>query len=262
MRRAFTIVAGALVMALAVAPGFPARAVQPSPDTAVRTLPPTTITVSAAASLTDVLPVIAKAFSTRYPNITVRFNFGGSNALVEQVRAGAPADVLATASEPVMQRAVNARLVATPWLFARNTMTIAVPPGNPGRVRSLADLARVTTALCAVQVPCGAASRDLLARNGVTVLPVSRELDVRDVLGKVMADQVDAGLVYATDVRAVGRKVQTITIPASANVTTTYPIAVVSASANQVAAQAFVHYVRFTPSAQGILRAWGFGRPW
>ena len=92
--------------------------------------------------------------------------------------------------------------------------------------------------------------------------PVTKELDVRAVLGKVLADQVDAGLVYATDAKSVGKKVTTVSIPTSRNVTTTYPIASVRDSKNAKAAQAFVNYVRFSKSAQGILRAWGFAKPW
>lgn len=223
-----------------------------------------TITVSAAASLTDVFPVIARAFSVRYPGVTVKFNFGGSSALVEQISAGAPVDVLATASEPTMAKAVAAGRASHPLLFAKNTMAIAMPPDNPARIRGIADLARpgVLVAACAVAVPCGTAARDLFAKNGVTVTPVTLELDVRAVLGKVMAGEVDAGVVYVTDVRAVGSRVSAVFIPSDRNATTTYPIATVTGAPNPLAAKAFVDYVRFTPSAQGILRAYGFARPW
>ncbi len=229
----------------------------PKPSTA----PSGTITVSAAASLTDVFPVIAAAFEKAHPQIDVTFNFGSSSALVEQLRAGAPADVLATASQSTMAKALSSRLVSRASPFAGNTMMIATPPGNPAGVRSLTDLSRVSVALCEVAVPCGTAARDLFAKNGITVTPVTRELDVRAVLGKVMADQVDAGIVYVTDVRAAGRKVTGVPIPSSRNVTTTYPIAVVADSRQQAAARAFVDYVRLNPSAQGILRASGFAKP-
>ena len=91
---------------------------------------------------------------------------------------------------------------------------------------------------------------------------MTRELDVRQVLGKVMADEVDAGIVYVTDVRAAGAKVRSVTIAPSNNVTTTYPIATVADARNPVGASAFVSYVRFSTSAQGILRAFGFAKPW
>ena len=260
-------IAGAVALTAVALGGAPAqaRAIQGRAVQAPAAAAPTgVLTVSAAASLTDVFPVIAMAFEKRYPGVTVRFNFGGSPALVEQVNAGAPVDVLATASEPSMAKAVAARTVGKPWLFAKNTLTIAVPPGNPAGIRTLGDLARadVKVAVCAVTVPCGAAARDLLAKNGVTVRPVTQELDVRAVLSKVMADEVDAGIVYATDAWAVGKQVRSLTIPAAANVTTTYPIAAVVDAPNPTAAAAFVTYVRFTPSAQGILRAYGFAKPW
>ena len=261
MRRA--ALAGAALCVVVGTAAAPAVAV-PTVMVTTGAGPTGTITVSAASSLTDVLPVIAAAFEKRYPGTDVRFNFGGSPSLVEQVNAGAPVDVLITASEQTMAKAVAAGSVRRPLLIATNTMAIAVPPGNPAGIRSLADLARpgVTVALCAPAVPCGAAATALLARNNVSVTPATQELDVRAVLGKVMADEVDAGIVYATDVRAVGAQVSSVPIPASGNVTTTYPVARATAAPNAVAAGVFVSYLRFTASAQGILRAYGFGRPW
>lgn len=252
------------VAATALLSAGPAAAASSTrPDPSVARLPATTITVAAAASLTDVFPVIARAFSKRYPNITVTFTFAGSSALVEQLRAGAPVDVIATASEPTMGKAVSAGWASTPVVFARNSMAVALPKGNPGRVRSLASLADpgVTVAVCNAAVPCGAATADLLARNGLTVNPVTKELDVRAVLAKVEADEVDAGIVYVTDIRAAGARISSLLIPAGRNVTTAYPIARVSYSTKQAAADAFIQYVRSSPSAQGILRAWGFAKP-
>lgn len=241
----------------------PARA-DNRPNPYVQSIPTTTITVSAAASLTDVLPVIAEAFTRRYPQLSVTFNFGSSNSLVEQVRAGAPVDVLATADEASMWRATNANLTGPPILFARNTMAIATPKGNPAGIGDLADLQKpaVTVAVCAPQVPCGRLAAELFAKNSLTVAPVTKEIDVRSVLGKVIADQVDAGIVYATDVKAFPDDVTGIAIPAARNVLTNYPIATVAESKNPRAAKAFVDYVRYSSSAQRILRAWGFSKPW
>lgn len=223
-----------------------------------------TITVSAAASLTDVFPVIAKAFQKRYPGTTVKFNFGGSSTLVNQIKGGAPVDVLATASEPTMWSAVKDGLVGKPLLFAKNTMAIAMPSDNPARIKSIADLARPGTlvGVCAVTVPCGAAARDLFALNKVNVRPVTQELDVRSLLGKVLSGDLDAAIVYVTDVKAVGNKVSSVQIPASRNVTTTYPVATVGKASNPAVAQRFVDYLRYSLSAQGILRAYGFAKPW
>jgi len=255
----------AAVLAVAVTAPPAARA-QP-PDTQLfspAAVPTATITVSAAASLTDVFPAIADAFHKKYPQVTVKFNFGGSSTLVTQLKAGAPVDVLATASEPTMWSAYNAGLTSIPLLIAKNTMAIAMPTGNPARITSLRDLAKpgVLVGVCDTSVPCGTAARDLLKLNNVTVTPVTRELDVRSLLGKVVSGDLDAGIVYATDVKSVGNKVTSVVIPTNLNVTTTYPIAMVLNSPNSTAAWAFVRYVRFSLSAQGLLRAYGFAKPW
>lgn len=234
------------------------------PASATTATPSGTLVVSAAASLSDVFPKIAEAFTRRYPGTTVTLNFGGSATLVTQVLSGAPVDVLATASQSSMSQAINSGAVNRPFIFAKNTMAIAMPPDNPARISSLADLSRpgVLVGLCDQAVPCGTAAADLLSRNNVSVTPVTRELDVRALLAKVVSGDLDAGIVYVTDVRAVGNKVSSVSIPAAANVTTTYPIATVVRRPNLALATAFVNYVRFSRSAQGLLRAYGFGRPW
>lgn len=259
MRRNRFITVGAVAIAMTAT-----MIVGSGVSTAAPARPQGIIVVSAAASLTDVLPVIAAGFEKRYPGTSVRFNFGGSPQLVEQVNAGAPVDVLATASESSMAKAVAARSVSRPLLFAKNSMAIAMPPGNRANVTSLRSLQdpAIKTAACAPAVPCGVATTALLTLNRLTIKPVTLELDVRSVLGKVMADEVDAGIVYVTDVRAAGRKVTSIAIPAGQNVTTTYPIAIVTSAPNPVGAAAFVSYVRYTTSAQEILRAYGFAKPW
>jgi molybdate transport system substrate-binding protein len=225
--------------------------------------PRTTITVSAAASLTDVLPVITKAFNKRYPHISVRFNFAGSNALVEQLRAGAPVDVLATASTTSMATAVRSGWVTRPMVFSKNSMVIVTPRDNPAGIIDISDLEspRVLTAVCAQSVPCGAAATKLFARNRVLVKPVSKELDVRGVLGKVMADQVDAGIVYLTDALSAGNEVTSINIPRNKNIVTSYLIAPVSYSRSPQAAKEFVDFVRYSSSSQRILRSMGFAKP-
>ena len=225
--------------------------------------PSGTITISAASSLTDVLPGIAAAFTKRFPKVTVKFNFAGSSTLVEQLNAGAPVDVLATASELVMAKAVGAGSVTAPIPFAKNTMAIAMPTGNPANISALTDLAKpgVFVAVCDVAVPCGAAARDLFKNTNITVTPVTRELDVRMVLGKVIADEVDAGIVYVTDVKWAGSNITSVTIPGALNVITSYPVATAKATSNPVAAKAFVQYLRYSFSAQGILRAYGFMKP-
>jgi len=253
------IIRGLIAMALIVGLG----ALFPSASGAA-TKPNGELTVSAAASLTDVFPVIADAFQKRFPGTKINFNFAGSSTVMNQVITGAPVDVIATASEPTMSIGVAATLVARPLLFAKNSMTIAVPSGNPAKIKSLADVQRggLLLGVCDPAVPCGAAAVELFSKNNIAVTPVTRELDVRSLLGKVISGDLDVGIVYITDVRAAGSKVEFVEIPLKDNVGTTYPIAMVSDSKNQELAQRFVNFVRFSTTSQGILRAFGFAKPW
>ena len=168
------------------------------------------------------------------------FSFAGSQQLVAQVTAGAPADVVATADPESMARLVTTGLVAPPTDFAQNSLRIAVGPGHPKAVKGLADLARgnLKVVLADPSVPAGRYARQALDKAGATVKPVSLELDVKAVLRKVFSGEADAGVVYASDVSGAG--VTGIDIPPEHNVVATYPVAVVRTSRNRAAAQAFV----------------------
>jgi molybdate transport system substrate-binding protein len=221
------------------------------------------VTVLAAASLTDVLGRLATTFRDQHPGTEVALSFGGSSTLATQVVQGAPADVLVTASEETMAPVVGADLVAgTPRVVATNVLELAVPRGNPAGVRGLADLADpdLRIALCAPQVPCGAVSRELLDRAGVTAAPDTLEQDVRAVLTKVELGEVDAGLVYATDVRAAGDAVQGIELPEASRVPTAYPVAVLAGAPHPRAAAAFADLLA-SEQGRAALRDAGFSAP-
>ncbi len=216
------------------------------------------ITVAAAASLADVFETVGEGF-TRSSGIEVTFSFAGSSAIAEQIRGGAPIDAFASAGATVMEPLVAEQLASDVSGFATNSLAIAVPPGNPGQVTGLADLERVSVVVCQEQVPCGVATARLLELNALTVSPVSFEPDVRSVLGKVAADEVDAGIVYVTDV--LGRAdVASVAIAPEANVTTGYQAAVVVATPHAEAARAFIAYLT-GPEAQAALAAAGFEPP-
>src|SRR4051812_47018525 len=164
-----------------------------------------TLFVFAAASLTETFTSLGKTFETAHPGVTVKFNFGGSSALAQQITQGAPADVFAAASPATMKIVTDAHGAAsTPAVFARNRLEIAVPPGNPGKVKTVEDLAdpKLKVVECAPEVPCGAAAVKALGAAKVTVKPVSQEQDVKAALTKVRLGEADAALVYRTDVQA------------------------------------------------------------
>ena len=221
-----------------------------------------TVTVFAAASLTESFQAIADAFTAEHPGVDVTFNFGGSSALATQIAEGAPVDVFAAASPATMTTVTDAGLATDPHDFATNTLEIAVPTDNPGRVTGLADFANpdLAIALCAAEVPCGAAAITALDSAGIVASVDTYEQDVKAVLTKVELGEVDAGLVYRTDVLAAGTKVTGIEFPEAAGAIATYPIAALTASANADAAAAFVAFV-LSDAGQQILQKAGFGAP-
>ena len=214
-----------------------------------------TVTVFAAASLTDSFAEVAAAFNEEYPGVEIVFSFGGSSTLATQIVEGAPADVFAAASPATMATVVDAGLAtADPIAFATNILEIAVPTGNPGDVTGLSDFANsdLLIAVCAVEVPCGAAADKAFTAAGITPSIDTYEQDVKAVLSKVELGEVDAGLVYVTDVLANG-KVDGVELSDVGPVE--YPI--VSVTTNE-AATAFIAFV-LSAKGQGILAAAGFG---
>jgi molybdate transport system substrate-binding protein len=219
--------------------------------------------VLAAASLTEVLTALEDDFERLRPGADLVLSFGASSTLAQQVVAGAPADVFASASPATMKTVVDAGAAdGEPQVFARNRLQLAVPPGNPGGVRGLADLARedLDVALCAAQVPCGAAAEKALAAAGVAASVDTLEQDVKAVLAKVRMGEVDAGLVYVTDVRAAGDGVEGIAFPEAEAAVNDYPVAVLRDAPQPEDARAFVELLQATRGQQALEGA-GFEVP-
>ena len=224
------------------------------------------ITVLAAASLTETFTALAEQFETAHPGVTVRLAFDSSATLAGQAAEGAPADVLATADAATMQDAVDAGAVAGgeagPTRFATNVMTLVVPADNPAGLTSFADLERpdVDYVVCVETAPCGAVAAALLAANEVDADPASLETDVKAVLGKVVSDEADAGLVYVTDATAAGEAVRRIEVPDAESEVLDYPVAVLEQAREPGWAKEFIDLV-LAAEGQAVLADAGFGAP-
>ncbi len=219
------------------------------------------VTVFAAASLTDAFKAVGGGFERDHPGTNVTFNFAGTPTLVTQIEQGAPADVFAAADTVNMDRleADGLTTSATPQVFAHNRLEIVVARGNPRKISALADLGKAGVIYIAEAptVPAGKYSLQALARAGVTVKPKSLEADVKSVVSKIELGEADAGIVYTTDVRAAGDKVTGVPIPDEYNVVATYPIAAVKGTTNTNTASDFIDFVT-SSAGQAILGEFGF----
>jgi molybdate transport system substrate-binding protein len=222
--------------------------------------PAGTVVVFAAASLTESFTEIGAGLEAANPRVRVSLNFAGSSGLAGQIGQGAPADVFASASPTSMASVAEAgALAADPVVFARNQIVIAVTGGNPLGIAGPADLANpaIKVALCAEQVPCGAAAATALEAAGVRLEPVTLEQDVRAALTKLVLGEVDAALVYRTDARVAAVEVDAVEFPESAAGVHDYLIGVLREAPNPAAARAFVDQVR-SPTGQSVLSRAGF----
>ena len=240
------LAAGAAVLVLAGCGGGGTGAASAAGAAAPAAPEERTLTVLAAASLTDVFDGLETAFEAAQPGVDVVLSYGASSELAQQVVNGSPADVLASASGTTMRTVTDAGLAAgPPEVFARNRLQIVTPPGNPAGIAAFADLTRpdLQVVVCAPQVPCGAAVERIEQATGVTLTPVSEEPDVRSTLGRITTGNADAGLVYVTDVLSAGDAVTGVDFPEAAQAVTDYPIAVLAGAPQPELARAFTDLV-------------------
>ncbi|MFF2008533.1 molybdate ABC transporter substrate-binding protein [Streptomyces sp. NPDC058195] len=222
-----------------------------------------TVTVFAAASLKESFTALGRTFESRHPGTKVTFSFGGSDSLAASITGGAPADVFAAASTRTMKIVTDAGDAAgAPAAFVRNQLEIATLPGNPDKVSSLKDLTGpgLKVVLCAKEVPCGAAAQKALDAGKIKLTPVSYEQDVKSALTKVELKEADAAVVYRTDVKAAGDKVEGVEFPESADAVNDYPITLLKNAPNAAASRAFIALVQ-SAEGQKVLTGAGFLKP-
>ncbi|MGI5472972.1 molybdate ABC transporter substrate-binding protein [Streptomyces sp. CA-132043] len=221
------------------------------------------VTVFAAASLKESFTTLKKEFEKEHPGTKVTFSFGGSDSLAAGITSGAPADVFAAASPKTMKTVTDkGDADGKPATFVRNQLEIATLPGNPDKVSSLKDLTKSgrKVVLCDKTVPCGSAAQKALDASHLKLTPVSYEQDVKSALNKVVLKEADAAVVYKTDVKAAGDKVEGVEFPESAKAINDYPIALLKNSKNAEAAKAFIALVQ-SDKGQQVLNKAGFLKP-
>ena len=241
--------------------------------TPISTPEPRSLTVFAAASLTDAFTEIGQNFEAANPGVTVTFNFAGSQALRTQIEEGAPADVFASANKTEMDNAIKGSFIAenAPQNFLSNKLVIILPADSAGTVAKPEDLANpgIKIVLAAEDVPVGKYARQALDtmsgsfgsdfKDKVLANVVSNEDNVKQVVAKIQLGEADAGIVYTSDAVAAP-ELKTIDIPAELNVIAKYPIAKLTQSPNADLADAFIAYV-LSPDGQAVLQKWGFAAP-
>ncbi|MEV4256914.1 molybdate ABC transporter substrate-binding protein [Spirillospora sp. NPDC049652] len=221
---------------------------------------PVTLTVLAASSLTGVLDELGATYRQERPGVRIRTVYGGSQEMTARVADHQPGDVLVTADETAL-REVGRKLAGRPLVVARNSLVIAVRPGNPKRLRSPYDLARpgLRVVTGGPIVPVGRYAQQMFARAGLTVRTSSQEVSARAVLDRVRAGEADAGVVYVTDLRSAGVAAGSVPVPPALNVVASYPAAAVRGG-HAKQAEAFVTWLT-SPAARSLFGKYGFAAP-
>lgn len=254
MKKSLAAIAGGLALALlAGCSSTTTASTSAEPET-------TELVVFAAASLKTTFTELGAAFEAAHPGTKVSFTFDGSANLLDQLAAGAPADMLATADRATMDSAISKQLVESSAVpFATNVLTLIVPPGNPAKVTGFDDsLSGTKLVVCEARVPCGAATVKLADLLGVELNPVSEESSVTGVRTKVENGQADVGVVYVTDAASSAAKVEQIAIKDTAKVTNEYLIGTTTSATKQELATEFSSFVT-NDQGQQLLQAAGFG---
>lgn len=221
------------------------------------------VIVSAASSLSAVMTAMEEGFEAARIDVDIVLNLAGTSSLRAQILEGAPVDVFVAADRPEMMVVREAGLtVGDPAVLALNHLAIAVPPGNPGGVQGLEGFADedLVAGMCAPHVPCGALARQVLAAAGVNARPDTEEPDVRSLLTKIEAGELDAGIVYASDLEAADVAVEGVPIPSELNVEVAYPVAVLSSGSQRQLAQEFVAFL-LSDAGRTIVAENGFDLP-
>ncbi|RPH61892.1 MAG: molybdate ABC transporter substrate-binding protein, partial [Chloroflexi bacterium] len=260
-------------MTAPAAAAVPPTAVPPTDVPPTAAPEPRTLTVLAAASLTESFTELGKTFEAQNPGVTVAFSFAGSQQLAQQLDQGAEADVFASASKKYMDAAVTSKRVVKydAKTFVTNRLVVIFPKDNPAGLQELKDLAKagIKLDLADKAVPVGQYSLDFLDKaikdekfgasfkDDVLKNVVSYETDVKAVVSKVALGEADAGIVYVTDFNSAADKLGMVDIPDALNSIASYPIAALTDSNYPDLASAFIALV-LSPDGQQVMAKYNF----
>lgn len=221
-----------------------------------------------AASLKDAFARLGVAFARDNAGVKIVTNAAGTQELRAQIEQGAAADVFASADREHMNALVASGLVTTPSVFACNELVVVVRPALAATVKTLADLPKVERIVVgAPEVPVGSYTQQVLGKaaaklgvdfaRGVERRIVSRELNVRQVLAKVLLGEADAAVVYRSDAASTHGKVSVVSIPTELNIVAEYPIAILRAAPHAELGRRWIELAR-SPEGAAALRETGF----
>jgi molybdate transport system substrate-binding protein len=225
------------------------------------------LTVSAAASLTQAFQEIGSQFENQNPGTKVKFNFGASGALMQQIANGAPVDVFASADTDTMDKAVVKGVVAAAdvKVFTTNKLVVIVPLQSKITLQQLADLKKPDIKRIAMgtpaSVPAGHYAQGSLEKAGLwneVKDKVINTTNVRQALDYVSRDEVDAGFVYASDAQLMQDKIK-VAMQVTTLTPIQYPTAPVIGSANKNLSVKFIQFLQ-SPLAQATLKKYGFAQ--
>jgi len=234
---------------------------------------PKELTVFTATSLTGAFSEIGQMYKNE-TNISVSFNFDGSQALRAQIENGAYADVFASANQKQMKAAKNDGLMnnSSVVIFTKNKLSFIVPKGNPARIINLSDLAKpgLKIVMGTKDVPVGDYALQIISKLGndsaygpdyktkVMANVISQETNVNYVVTKVALGEADVGFAYVSDItKNLTSKVDKIDIPDEYNVVAQYPMGVLLESKYPVESQEFISRV-LSDKGKAVLEKYGF----
>lgn len=224
------------------------------------------LTISAAASLKDAMDVIQNTYQADHPEIVLKFNFGGSGSLQQQISQGAPADLFFSAAEDKFNKLVKEGIIAKEdgMDLLGNELVLVVPKEEESTIAGFQDLEKKDVAKISLgtaePVPAGKYAKEALENMDVWKNVESKVVyakDVRQVLSYVETGNVSAGIIYKTDALVSNKVNIAATADSDTHTPIVYPVGIIKNSKHYEAAKDFYNYLQ-SDDALGVFEEYGF----